>query len=204
VRRALSGALPLLLVSMAAGPVGAQGSLDAAIQMLAAGQLDEGRAALVDAANALPPSEATRVLHMAGALTAVQPPARPLVARAIVLAARDSVDQALTTLSEAAPAAEENEAGNGATLLLFAARLAEDAQRMSDALPLYSQLVADHREAPAWPEAVLRLASLRLGAGTELEQAAADVENLIVDRPTHPLVPGARLLLGRLQEAIGS
>jgi len=193
----------VLTVHLRAQPLTAQSSVDAAIQMLAAGQLDEGKAALVDAAGSLPPSEATRVLRMAGALGAVQPPARPLVARSIVLAARDSIHEALAALTDAAPAAEQRETGEGATLLMFAARLAEEAEPVVDALPLYERLVADHRDSTVWPEAVLRLSSLRLASGTDLNQAATDVENLIVDRPTHPLVPGARLLLGRLQEAIG-
>ena len=202
-RGVAAGALSLLVAASAAASVGAQSSMESAVRLLEEGQVEEGKAALVEAATVLPPSEATRVLRMAQTLGAVQRPLRPLVARAIVLSQRDSLDQALAALSEAVPAAEEQEPGDGAALLLFSARLAEDLDLPLEAQPIYARVVSEFPGSAAWPEAVLQLSRHRLETGAELDQAASDVETLIVKHPTHPLVPTARRLLTRLQEAIG-
>ncbi len=199
---ALIGVIGLIGVGGSA-PLAGQESLDMAVQILAEGRLDDGRQALVEAAMALPPAEATRVLRMAQTLGALHQGVQPAAARAIVLAHRGSLTAAIATLTDAVEGADRAEPGQGAALLLLAARLAETADRQEQAEGLYARVVAGHRESVAWPEAVLELSERRLADERDMELAATDLEDLIVERPTHPLVPTARLVLERLQEAIG-
>ncbi len=196
-------ALAYVLSPSAHAALAGQESVDMAVQILAEGRLDDGRQALVEAATALPPVEATRLLRMAQTLAALHPGMRPTAARAIVLAHRGSVDRATDALVEAVEAADVAEPGQGAALLVFAARLAETADQHERSEALYTRVVEGHRESASWPEAVLALSERRLAAERDLSSAATDLEDLIVERPTHPLVPTARLVLQRLQEAIG-
>ncbi len=117
----------------------------------------------------------------------------------ITLLAIDGHDQqveATATLEEADPIFE-------AFLISLAIHVADDADDAVGANALRAHLVSDFAGHSVTPEALLDLAKYQLAMGEPVLGTAAAVEALIVDQPTHPLVPTARRLLARLREAGG-
>ena len=189
-----------LLVALFAHPAHAQDPRDVWLNLLEAGNIEEGREQLVVYAGGLPPVEATTILRWVEAISLTEGEDQAAAANAIVLAQRSDPDGAVELLTirtadrtdEAAP-----------VLIALAVHLADDAENSVLANTLRARLVADFADHPVTPEALLELAEYRLVAGEPLDATASAVEALIVDQPTHPLVPTARRLLARLREASG-
>lgn len=97
-------------------------------------------------------------------------------------------------------ALDGKDAGDSAPALAALAALMADAASDLDGDPFRSRLVDEHLESPEGPEAALLLARARLaqdGTGAR-EDARELLEELVVSRPDHPLVPDARRLLEEL------
>lgn len=117
------------------------------------------------------------------------------------LAAAEAEEGATTeAVARLAAALEEGASdGSGAGLAALAALLADDDPGL-DGARFRRILVEEHLEAPEGPEAVLLLARARMedGSAKARDDARGLLEELVVSRPNHPLVPEGRRLLEEL------
>lgn len=181
-----------------ASPVSGQDPRDAWMSLLAEGDVEGGREALVTYAGGLPPVEATKILRWVESISRTEGEDQQSVAQAIVQAQRGDPAGASTRLTERVATRNDDPA---AVLLALAVRMSTAAGDVEGANELRQRLVDDFEGHPATPEMLLELAEYRLEHGLELDATAQAVEDLIVDQPTHPLVPTARRLLTQLRDA---
>jgi tetratricopeptide (TPR) repeat protein len=178
------------------GVAGPQSSLERAYLHLAAGDLAEGRAALLLAVTGLPPSEATSVIELSGLLGRLSPEAGRAIANAGVEAHRGRPREAATRLAEAA---SDLGADERAPVLAQAAKLASDGGELRLAAGIRQRLVEEHPDAPELAEASLALARWHARTAAGRGEAIRLLEDLIIRRPNAAVVPDARLELEKLR-----
>jgi hypothetical protein len=175
---------------------GPQSSLERAYIHLAAGDVAEGRAALLLALTGLPPAEATPVIAFAGLLGRVAPEGAETLASAGVAAHRGRPAEAATALTDLAGTLEPSQR---AAVLAQAARFAADGDEARVAAEIRRRIVDEHPDAPEAGEAALALARFHARTPTGVGEAIRLLEELIVRRPNAAVVPDARRELEKLR-----
>lgn len=171
-------------------------SMERGYLLLADGDIEGGRAALLLALTALPPAEATPVIQYTGLLGRVSADAAEALAAAGVAARRGRAGQAA---SELADRVNDFPAEERAPVLAEAARIAARGGEGAIAAEIRSRLLEGHPEAPETAEAALALARWRARTPEGVDEAIRLLEDLIARRPNAAIVPDARLELQRLR-----
>ena len=180
-----------------AGIEGPRSALQRGYLLLAAGQLAEGRKALLLALPGMPPAQATEVIQFAGLLGRLSPPAADLVAEAGVRAHEGKGDEAAGVLSDAVDQVAE---GERPTLLAEAARLADAGDTAAE---LRTRLIHEYPDAPEAAEASLALARWHATTPDGRAEAIRLLEDLVTRAPNAAVAPDARRELERLRKAGG-
>lgn len=175
---------------------GPKSSLERAYLLLDAGEVAEGRSALLLALTGLAPSEATAVIQFAGLLGRVSPEGADLLAAAGVAARRGDGANAAETLSAATNGLPEEER---APILAEAARVASAGNGADVAARIRRRIVADFPDSPEVAEASLALARHEARRPQGVEEAIRLLEDLITSRPNAAVVPDARVELEKLR-----
>jgi hypothetical protein len=166
--------------------------------LLALGRAADARDALMAAVADLGGVEATRAIALLSLLDRLEPEAVALLAEAIQALdggrARDAADLLMSGAGRFPDA-------DAAALLDFAASLADRASLPAQAEAARRRLIEAHPQAPESAAALLALAEA-LGERPEGRlEAKVLLERLILEHPRSALLPRARRLLGRLDEA---
>lgn len=175
---------------------GPKSSLERGYLLLGAGEIEEGRAALLLALTGLAPAEATPVIQFAGLLGRVSPPAATALAEAGVQAHQGRAGEAALRLADASDGFED---GERAPILAAAARIATDGREPQVAARIRTRLVEGFPDAPEAAEASLALARYHARTPDGLDEAIRLLEDLITQRPNAAVVPDARVELQRLR-----
>jgi hypothetical protein len=183
------------------GIEGPRSTLERGYLLLAGGDIEEGRAALLAAVSGLPPIEATSVIQFSSTLGRLSESGKEALVAAGVEAHRGRGAAASAALAEKAGGLPERDR---ASVLAEAARMAESFGSPDGAASIRERLVADHPDAPETAEASLSLARHVASVEGDTEGAIRLLEDLITRRPTAAVVPEARLELERLRSRGGS
>ncbi len=175
---------------------GPKSSLERGYILLSAGEIEEGRSALLLALTGLPPSEATPVIQFAGLLGRVSPEGAEVLATAGVEAHHGRGASAAMVLADATSALEVEERP---LILAEAARMATEGGSDEVAAVIQRRIVIDYPEAPEVGEASLALARFHARSAGGVEEAIRLLENLITMRPNAAVVPDARVELDKLR-----
>ena len=178
------------------GISGPKSSLERGYLLLAAGEIDEGRSALLLALTGLPPVEATPVIQFAGLLGRTSEEGARALAAAGVAAHRGMGAQAGTMLLDATHALPEEERPS---LMAEAARFASAGGASGVAADIRGRIIADFPDAAEAGEAALALARFHARTTDGREEAIRLLEDLITQRPNAAIVPDARVELERLR-----
>jgi len=178
------------------GITGPKSSLERGYLLLAAGEIEEGRSALLLALTGLPPVEATPVIQFAGLLGRSSEEGARALAAAGVAAHRGMGAQAGTMLLDASQGLPVEERP---PLLAEAARFAAKGGAANVAADIRGRLLADHPDAMEAGEAALALARYHARTTNGREEAIRILETLITQRPNAAIVPDARVELERLR-----
>ncbi len=179
------------------GIEGPRSALQRGYLLLAAGQVAEGRKALLLALPGMPPAQATEVIQFAGLLGRLSPPAAGLVAEAGVRAHEGKGEEAAHALSGSVDEVAEEERP---TLLAEAARLADLGETAAD---LRTRLLEEYPDAPEAAEASLALARFHAATPDGRQKAIRLLEDLVTRSPNAAVAPDARRELERLKKAGG-
>lgn len=179
---------------------GPKSSLERGYLLLAAGEVEDGRSALLLAISGLPPSDATAVIQFAGLLGRVSELAAEALAAAGVEAHHGRAAAAATRLADRTIGLEEDER---APLLAEAARMASDGGEAEVAARIRTWIVDEYPDAPEVGEASLALARYYARSTDGVAEAIRLLENLITLRPNAAVVPDARMELEKLRERGG-
>lgn len=163
---------------------------------LAAGEIEEGRSALMLALTGLPPAEATSVIQFAGLLGRVSSKGAELLAEAGVVAHHGRAAEAAMLLADGVRGLEEDER---AALLAESARMARAGGEVDVAADIHERIIAEYPDAPEIGEASLALARYHALSSRGTEEAIRLLEHLITERPNAAVVPDARVELERLR-----
>lgn len=183
-------------VAVLEGVEGPRSSLERAYLLLADGDVQSGRSALLLALTGLPPSDATPVIQFAGLLGRLSPEGATALAEAGVAAHHGRHGDAASGLAAAASGVEAAEAPQ---LLAEAARIAADGGEDELAADVRARLIERYPDAPEVAEASLSLARYRARTPRGLDEAIRLLEDLIATRPNAAVVPDARVELQRLR-----
>lgn len=175
---------------------GPKSSLERGYLLLAAGDVENGRSAILLALTGLPPAEATPVIQFAGLLGRVSPEGAEALAAAGVAAHQGNSGRAASDLAAIVP---DLEAKEQPPMLAAAARIAADGGEAAIAAQIRSTLVQSHPEAPEVAEASLALARFHARTPRGRDEAIRLLEDLISQRPNAAVVPDARVELERLR-----
>ena len=175
---------------------GPRSAMERAYLLLDAGDVEQGRHALLMAVTGLPPATATEIIQFAGLLGRLSPEGAAALAAAGVLAHRGAGAQAATAVAEQVEALPETEAPS---LLAEAARMAERGGAGQQAADLRRRLLEAYPQAPEVGEASLALALYTARRPGGREGAIRILESLIAARPNAAVVPAARRELERLR-----
>jgi len=178
------------------GVEGPRSSLERGYLLLAEGDLEEGRSALLLAHTGLPAADATNVIQFASLLGRLSSAASFVLADAGVKAHRGQYREAALGLSDSAVGLGLEEAP---PVLAEAARIAVEGGERELAADLRSRLIQEYPNAPEMAEAALALARYRAQRPQGVEEAIRLLEELITKRPNAAIVPDARIELQRLQ-----
>jgi tetratricopeptide (TPR) repeat protein len=188
-------------VEVLEGIEGPRSTLERGYLLLADGDVEAGRQALLAAVSGLSPVEATSIIQLSSLLGRLSDGgARALVA-AGVAEHHGEGRVAATRLAEQASSLPEPDR---APVLAEAARIAERSGAPEAAADIRERLLADHPDAPEVAEASLALARHVAAAGGDTAEAIRLLEDLIVRSPNAAVVPEARLELERLRATGGS
>jgi len=182
------------------GVDGPRSALERAYLLLAAGEVEEGRMALLMAVNGVAPATATQVIQFVSLLQRLSPSGAALLAEAGVLAHHGAGLQASQAVAEGLTDLPEEER---ASLLAEAGRMADRGGAEREAAELRRRLLAEYPQAPEAGEASLALARHIAEAPGGVEEAIELLETLIADRPNGAVVPDARRELERLKGGEG-
>ena len=183
------------------GVNGPKSSLERAYLLLGAGEIEEGRSALLLALTGLPPAEATSVIQFAGLIGRSSPAGAEALAAAGVAAHRGRPADAASELAAATAGLDEEER---APLLAEAARFAADGGEGALAASIRTRILEEHPGASEVAEASLALARYRARTPRGVDEAIRLLEALITERPNAAVVPDARVELERLRRRSGS
>ena len=136
------------------------------------------------------------MLALALALSRLTPPGARLAASAAVAAHRGDPVAAVRAV-EAGTA--NVPASDLPAVLALGARAADAAGLADEAVAFRRAIVADHADAPEFPEAALQLARAVASRPGGADEAARLLEELIVAYPAGAVAPGARRELERLR-----
>jgi tetratricopeptide (TPR) repeat protein len=175
---------------------GPKSALERAYLLLDAGEVEEGRSALLLALTGLPPSDATGVIQFAGLLGRVSPEGAEALASAGVAARRGEGAEAAETLAAAVNGLPQEER---AAILGEAARMASAAAANDVAARIRRRIVVEHPDAPEVGEASLALARHEARRPQGVAEAIRLLEELITSRPNAAVVPDARVELEKLR-----
>jgi tetratricopeptide (TPR) repeat protein len=175
---------------------GPKSSLERAYLLLAEGDVQEGRSALMLALTGLPPAEATPVIQFAGLLGRASTEGAQALSEAGVAAHRGRPGEAATGLAEAVETLED---GERAPILAEAARIAAAGGEARIAADIRRMIVQDYPDSPEVGDASLALARFHARTPRGIEEAIRLLEDLISQRPNAAVVPDARVELERLR-----
>lgn len=178
------------------GVDGPLASMERGYLLLARGDVEDGRAALLRALTGLPPADATPVIQYTGLLGRVSGDAVEALVAAGVDAHRGEAGRAATELAGRVGALPEEER---APVLAEAARIAAAGGEAAIAAEIRGRLVEEHPDAAETAEAALALARHRARTPDGVDEAIRLLEDLIARRPNAAIVPDARLELQRLR-----
>jgi tetratricopeptide (TPR) repeat protein len=177
------------------GIEGPRSAIERAYLLLGGGEIEAGRGTLMEAAGALPPSEAIEVIQLAGLLGRVSPQGAQALANAGVLAHLGRGGSAGVALADQA---FDFPVGDRPLLMAEAARMADRAGDRAAAADIRARLVGEYPDAPEVGEASLALARYVAREEGDPEAAIRMLEDLITRKPNGAVVPEARLELERL------
>jgi hypothetical protein len=175
---------------------GPRSSLERGYLLLAEGDVEQGRSALLLAVTGLTPTEATPVIQFVGLLGRLSPEGSAALADAAVVAHRGRGADAAAALVDTVDGLAESD---HAPLLAEAARIAERGGAGPAAAEIRRRLVTDFDEAPEAAEASLALARWEARTSRGVAEAIRLLEDLITNRPYAAVVPDARVELERLR-----
>lgn len=178
------------------GIEGPQSGLERAYLLLADGEIELGRNALLMALAGLPPTAATDVIQFAGLLGRLSGRGATLLAEAGVAAHQGMATEAASAI---VAGVAQLEAEERAPLLAEAARIADRGDAAPLAASIRAQLVSTFPDAPEFGEASLALARYHGRTSDGVQHAITILEELIIARPNAAVVPDARLELERLK-----
>ena len=178
------------------GIEGPRSSVERAYLLFDAGEVEEGRQALLFALPGLEPSDATEVIQLVGLMGRLSTKGVQLLATAGVQAHRGQSSQAAAMLSEGAESLGQDERP---PVLAEAARIAQRADLLSEAALIRERILSEFPDSPEVGEAALALARYRAASRDGVDAAIALLEDLIISRPNAAVVPDARVELERLR-----
>lgn len=178
------------------GVEGPRSTLERGYLLLARGETEPGREALLTAVSGLTAVEATSVIQFSALIGRMSEPAVGALVTAGVEAHRGRPEQAARALADATAGLSE---GDRPGLLAEAARIAERGGAVDLAADIRTRLLSDHPDAPEVAEASLALARHIGRPGGDEMAAIRMLEELIITRPNAAIVPEARLELERLR-----
>jgi len=184
--------------SVLEGISGPRSSVQRGYLHLDAGEIDEGRRALVMAIAGLSPSAATDIIQFTGLLGRASPAGAELLARAGVLAHEGRGAEAGEAVEVGIDALPEEDR---AMILAEGARMADRGGALEVGAHLRQKLLTDHPEAPEGAEATLALARYHAARPGGLETAIRLLEELVTSRPNAAVAPDARRELERLRRS---
>lgn len=183
----------LSVLERARGP---ESAVERAYLLLGEGRVEEGRTALFEAVEGLPPSQATESIRLLGLLGRLPSRAASTLGRAAGEARIGRIDEAIELLEQGGDALNGKEQ---AVLLAHGARMADDAGQPDRAATLRERLLDAHPEHPATADAAFALARYYAGRDGGVERAVTLLEELISSRPNGAIVPNARAELDRIR-----
>ena len=163
-----------------------------------AGEVEEGRRALLLALPGLEPADATEVIQLLGLMGRLSPEGAELLARAGVRTYRGQSSEAARALTEGVESLGQDERP---PVLAEAARIADRGELASQAALIRERIVTEFPDSPEVGEAALALARYQAASSDGVATAIALLEELITSRPNAAVVPDARLELERLRGA---
>lgn len=178
------------------GIEGPGAALERAFLLLEGGAIAEGAAALQEALPDLEPVQATEVLALALALSSLTPEGARVAASGAVAAHRGDPAAAVRAVEAGVATIPVSDLP---AVLALGARVADAAGLADQAVTFRRAIVADHADAPEFPEAALLLGRALAARPESADEAARLLEGLIVAHPGSPVAPGARRELERLR-----
>ena len=178
------------------GIEGPRSGIERAYLLFDAGEVEEGRRALLFALPGLEPSDATEVIQLAGLMGRLSPEGAELLATAGVRAHRGQPSEATRALMEGVDSIVPDD---HPPVLAQAARIAQRGQLLSEAARIRERILSDFPDSPEAGGAALALARYRASTSGGVAAAIALLEELITSRPNAAVVPDARLELERLR-----
>ncbi len=178
------------------GIEGPGAALERAYLLLEGGAIAEGAAALQEALPDLEAAQATEVLALALALSSLTPEGARVAAGAAVAAHRDDPVAAVRAVEAGIATIPVPDLP---AVLALGARAADAAGLADQAVTFRRAIVADHADAPEFPEAALLLGRVLASRPESADEAVRLLEGLIVAHPGSPVAPGARRELERLR-----
>jgi tetratricopeptide (TPR) repeat protein len=181
------------------GIEGPRSTLERAYLLLARGDVEEGRAALLAAVSGLPAVEATSAIQFGSLLGRLSQSGTEALVAAGVAEHRGRGAAAAGELAEQAARLPESDR---APVLAEAARMADRSGAPEGAAEIRERLLAAHPDAPEVAEASLALARHVATENGDTAEAIRLLEDLITRRPNAAIVPEARLELERLRSRL--
>ena len=178
------------------GIEGPGAALERAFLLLEGGAIAEGAAALQEALPDLEPVQATEVLALALALSSLTPEGARVAASTAVAAHRGDPVAAVRAVEVGVATIPVSDLP---AVLALGARVADAAGLADQAVTFRRAIVADHADAPEFPEAALLLGRALASRPESADEAARLLEGLVVAHPGSPVAPGARRELERLR-----
>ncbi|MGQ0813578.1 MAG: tetratricopeptide repeat protein [Gemmatimonadota bacterium] len=179
-----------------AGVSGPRSSIARGRIALRRGDVNEAKAALLAAAPSLHGAEATETIRLVTLLGKVSRKGAELLGKSMSLVGAGSGKQAFTLLEKSV---DELAATERASILDFAAAIADRSQLPLDAERARRVIVEAHPRSIEAPAALLALARSLTERGEAADEARQYLEKLIIEYPRSALVPQARQELDRLQ-----
>ena len=178
------------------GIEGPRSGIERAYLLFDAGEVEEGRRALLFALPGLEPSDATEVIQLVALMGRLSPEGVELIAAAGVRAHRGQPSEAARALTEGVASLGKDD---HPPMLAQAARIAQRGELLSEAALIRERILTEFPDSPEAGEAALALARYRATTGDGVAAAIALLEELITSRPNAAVVPDARLELERLR-----
>jgi tetratricopeptide (TPR) repeat protein len=178
------------------GIEGPRSGVERAYLLFDAGEVEEGRRALLLALPGLEPSDATEVIQLVGLMGRLSAEGAELLAAAGVRAHWGQPSEAARALTDGVGSLAQDD---HPPILAQAARIAQRGELLSEAALIRERILTEFSDSPEAGEAALALARYRASTADGVAAAIALLEELITSRPNAAVVPDARLELERLR-----